>query len=544
MMMKKLYVLRTILLIFISLISIQSYSQKLTASDKLKLFDGDDNFMKEYYEPAYKIYKELHSRYPENADINYKLGKTSYLLGKYDEALTFLTQAVKIKPKIGKDGELWLGRAQHMEGMFDESLKNYELYRSTLKGKKASSNIVNEYIEQVKNAKTLMSLPVNVTISNMGDAINTEYKESNPSITADGHTFIFTSCRPGNTGGLIDPNFGIYYQDVWISEKDTNTGKWQDAELIPGEINTNEHDACLSISPDGGIIFVYRSVKGGDIFYSKRKKNGDWRAPKPLEGKVNTTYFETSACMTSNKKKMFFISERIGKGLGNGDIWVANKSGSFEYDEPTNLGKNINTIDDENSLFLHPDGKTLYFSSNSKNSIGGYDIFKTELKEDGSWTKPVNLGYPINTLGDEVHFVITADGTRGYLTAKREDSKGDLDIYEINLENYRVPNLEGNEGSNTISSGEPVSILRGKVLSKMDGEALEGKIEIKDENGKTVEEIETHETGDFFAILEGNKNYTIEVKVKEYKDQTISVFLPRTPGKTEIVTKAIFLEEE
>lgn len=541
--MKIVKYLSVISVMFLLLGAGTAFSQKVTASDKLKLFDGDDNFMKEYYEPAYKIYKELHSRYPENAEINYKLGKTCFLLGHYDEALTFLTQAVKLKPKVGKDGELWLGRAQHMEGLFDDALKNFDIYRSTLKGKKATTNIVNEYIEQVNNAKILMELPVDVTITNMGAAINTEYRESNPSITADGQTFIFTSCRPENTGGLIDPNFGIYYQDVWISEKDSVTGKWQDADLIPGEINTNEHDACLSISPDGGVIFVYRSVKGGDIYYSRKKKNGDWRAPKPIEGKVNTSYFETSACMTSNKKKLYFVSERIGKGLGNGDIWEANKSGNYEYDEPVNLGKVVNSIDDENSLFLHPDGKTLYFSSNSKYSIGGYDIFKTEYK-DGKWTKPVNLGYPINTLGDEMHFVITADGKHGYITAKRDDTMGDLDIYEINLENYRTPPVEGNEGSNTISSGDPVSILRGKLLSKMDGEPLEGDVIIRDENGKKIEEIETHETGDFFVILDGNKTYTVEVKVKDYKGQTFEVFLPSVSGKTEIITKAVFLEEE
>lgn len=107
--MKIVKYLSVISVMFLLLGAGTAFSQKVTASDKLKLFDGDDNFMKEYYEPAYKIYKELHSRYPENAEINYKLGKTCFLLGHYDEALTFLTQAVKLKPKVGKDGELWLG---------------------------------------------------------------------------------------------------------------------------------------------------------------------------------------------------------------------------------------------------------------------------------------------------------------------------------------------------------------------------------------------------------------------------------------------------
>lgn len=522
-----------------------SQAQKLTASDKLRLFDGDDNYLKEYYDAAYKIYKDLHLKYPENADINYKAGKTAFILGRYNEALTFLTKAVALKTKVGKnDADLYLGRAQHMEGLLDEALKSFQAYKSRLKGKKATTDIVNEYIYQVDLAKKLMSMPVNVTIRNMGDMINTEYRESNPSITADGNTFIFTSCRPENTGGQIDPNFGIYYQDIWISEKDSLTGKWSDAELVPGEINTKEHDACLSISADGSVIFIYRSVKGGDIYYSKKKKNGDWRTPEPLEGKANTTYFETGACMTTDKKHIYFVSERPGKGIGNGDIWTAKRTGRFEYEEAVNLGNVVNTVDDENSVFLHPDGKTIYFSSNSKNAIGGYDIFKTEYL-NGKWTKPANLGYPINTLGDETHFVITADGKKGYITAKREDTFGDYDIYEVDLENYTIPDVDGtHEGSRTISSGEPVSIVRGKVLSQLDGETLEGTVEIRDESGSKVTETESNEGGEFFVVLEGNKTYTLTFNVKEYQEQTITVFLPQTPGKTEIVNKVVFLKEE
>jgi len=518
--------------------------QKLTAGDKLKLLDGDDNYLKGYYDAAFKIYRDIHQRYPDNADLNYKAGRTAYLTGRYNEALTYLTKAVQIEPHVGKDGELWLGRAQHINGMFDEALKNFETYRSTLKGKKATTNIVNEYITQVKVASGLMSVPVNVTITNMGPMINTEYIESNPSVTADGNTFIFTSCRPENTGGQIDPELNIYFQDIWISVRDSITGKWTEAELLDGEINTKEHDASLSISPDGSVIFVYRSVKGGDIYYSRKKKNGDWRTPEPLGGKVNTTFFETGACMSADKKTIYFVSEREKKGLGNGDLWMAKKSGRFEYDEAVNLGKPVNSIDDESSVFLHPDGKTLYFSSNCQYSIGGYDIFKTEYK-DGKWTKPVNLGYPINTLGDERHFVITADGKKAYVTTKREDSVGDLDIYEVDLENYRVPDIDGtNEGSATISSGEPVSILRGKVLSATDGETLESSIIIQDEAGNRIEGIESNENGEYFVILEGNKTYNVEFRAKDYKYQTISVYLPKTSGKTEIVTKAVFLEEE
>jgi hypothetical protein len=539
--------MRRILILLISTLSLSIFSaslsaQKMTLTDKVKLIDADENYQKEYWDAAYTLYRDLHVKYPEDSKVSYKAGKVSLILKKYDEALTFLTKAAEKKPKGVKDLEFWLGQAQHKEGMLDASLINYEAYRKTLKGKAQTTDIVNDYIHQVSLAKQLMSMPVNVIIKNMGEAINSEYIESNPSVTADGKTLIFSTCRPENTGGLKDPTFGIYYQDIWMSERDTVSGAWQDAEIIPGALNSKDHDASPSISADGNIIFIYKSVNGGDLYYSKKRRNGDWREPEAIKGKVNTTYFETSACITADKKKIFFISERPGKGQGNGDIWMASKTGSFEYAEPVNLGPTINTIDDEVSVFVHPDGATLFFASNGKNSIGGYDIFKTEWK-DNKWTTPINLGYPINTLGDEKQFSLTADGKTAYITSKREDSKGEFDIYEIDLSNYVLPDPEGkNQGSDGITKGS-ISILKGKVLDAKAGTPLEAIVKITDDKGHVIDELETSESGDFLIILDGDITYTLSTKVDGFKPYEENIAIPRTPGKTETIVKAIFLED-
>lgn len=515
---------------------------KMTVTDHVKLMDAEENYQKEYWDAAFTLYRDLHIKYPDHSYISYRAGVVAYKLKKYDESLTFLTKASSKKPKKVKDLELWLGQAQHKEGMLDDALKNYETYRATLKGKAQSTDIVNDYIYQVSVAKKLMAIPVNVVIKNMGEAINTEYIESNPSVTADGSMLIFSTCRPENTGGQKDPTFGIYYQDIWMAERDSVSGEWQDAEIIQGALNTNAHDASPSISPDGNVIIIYRSVNGGDLYYSKRRKNGSWREAEVIKGKVNTSYFETSGCITADKKKFFFVSERPGKGLGNGDIWVATKKGAYEYDEPVNLGNLVNTIDDEVSVFVHPDGNTIFFSSNGKNSIGGYDIFKSEFK-DGKWTAPVNLGYPINTLGDEKQFSLTADGTKAYITSQREDSKGNFDIYEIDLTNYTVPDPDGkNEGSKTITQGG-ISILKGKVLDGKEGTAIETVVKIINDKGMVVDELETSESGDFLIVLEGDVPYTISVKADGFKKYEEKITLPKTPGKTETVVKAIFLED-
>lgn len=526
----------------LSALSTDISAQKMTIADKIKLMDADENYQKEYWNAAYTLYKELHIKYPDDSKISYKAGKVSLTLKKYDEALTFLTKASEKKPKGVKDLEFWLGQAQHKEGLLDQALTNYEAFRKTLKGKRQTTDIVNDYIHQVSLAKQYISMPVNVKITNMGEAINSEYIESNPSVTADGNTLIFSTCRPENTGGLKDPTFGIYYQDIWMSEKDSVTGAWMDAELIRGALNSKDHDASPSISADGNVIFIYRSVNGGDLYFSKKRRNGEWREPEAIKGKVNTTYFESSACITADKKTIFFVSERPGKGLGNADVWMAKKSGSFEYEEPVNLGAVINSIDDEVSVFVHPDGKTLFFASNGKNSIGGYDIFKSELK-DGKWTTPANLGYPINTLGDEKQFSLTADGKKAYITSHREDTKGEFDIYEIDLSNYVVPDPEGkNQGNTSITSGS-ISILKGKVLDGKEGTPVETVVKITDDKGQVIDELETSESGEFLIVLDGDVTYTINIKQDGFSDYEEKILIPKTPGKTETVVKAIFLED-
>lgn len=541
-MRKILVVLITILIVGSTIPVAFGQSTKMSLTDKIKLADADENYQKEYWDAAYTLYKDLHIKYPNDSKISYKAGKVSLILKKYDEALTFLTKAAEKKPKGVKDLEFWLGQAQHKEGLLDQALANYEIYRKTLKGKTQSTDIVNDYIHQVSLAKQYISMPVNVKIANMGEAINSEYIESNPSVTADGRVLIFSTCRPENTGGLKDPTFGIYYQDIWISERDSVSGAWTDAEIIRGALNSKDHDASPSISADGNVIFIYKSVNGGDLYYSKKRRNGDWREPELIKGKVNTTYFESSGCITSDKKTIFFVSERPGKGLGNADVWMAKKSGTFEYEEPINLGPSINSIDDEVSVFVHPDGKTIFFASNGKNSIGGYDIFKSELK-DGKWTPGVNLGYPINTLGDEKQFSLTADGKKAYITSHREDTKGEFDIYEIDMSNYVLPDPEGkNQGSNSITSGS-ISILKGKVLDGKEGTPVETVVKISDDKGHLIDELETSESGDFLIVLEGDVTYTINVKAEGFKEYEDKISLKKTPGKTETVVKAIFLED-
>ena len=302
-----------------------------------------------------------------------------------------------------------------------------------------------------------MAHPVNVKIKNLGHDINSEYDDGEPQITADGKTIYFTSRRPDTKGGGIDPNTGQYYDDIYSSAWNDEANKWNPAVNVD-ELNTAGHDAVLGISPDGNTIFVYRNVPkvtgSGDIYFSTKKADGKWQPPKPMPKPINSSFFEGSCSLTPDGNYLYFVSERNG-GYGNGDIWRSKRIGKGQWGKPVNLGPTVNTIGDEMSVFMYPDGKTLFFSSNGHNTMGGYDIFMTQMKADSSWTEPINLGYPINTTKDEKTFTMTADGKKAYITSNKDNGLGGYDIYEVDMSNYVYPlRIEGQERENNISKVE------------------------------------------------------------------------------------------
>jgi hypothetical protein len=194
----------------------------------------------------------------------------------------------------------------------------------------------------------------------------------------------------------------------------------------------------------------------------------------------------------------------------------------------------INTPEDEISVFIHPDGKTLFFSSKGHLSMGGYDIFSSKLQMDGTWSAPENLGYPINTVDDDVHFVLSTDGKIAYYSTVREDGLGERDIYQIGLKNYDL--LKGTQKN--------LSIVKGNIEAKLDGMKIEADVEFKDEKGDVIAKINTEETGDFLVTLPGNLKYSATISSMGYKSQTVNFDLPIGEENTFVLVKNIVLEQE
>jgi outer membrane protein OmpA-like peptidoglycan-associated protein len=200
---------------------------------------------------------------------------------------------------------------------------------------------------------------------------------------------------------------------------------------------------------------------GRGIFESY--KNGNvWTDPQIFQNKVNTSYLETSANMDLNKNMVFFVSDRDG-GLGGKDLWVIKKLDNGSWSSPQNLGEPINTEYDEESPYFHSDGKTLYFSSKGHSSIGGLDIFKSELDKELNWSSPKNMGYPINTVNDDLSFVPTVTGNKAYFSSVRNGGKGKSDIYEMILPNQEEPSLAVYKGKVTNQNGKPIKNIEVSV---------------------------------------------------------------------------------
>jgi Tol biopolymer transport system component len=267
----------------------------------------------------------------------------------------------------------------------------------------------------------------------MGRRINSFNPEYAGSISADGKTLVFTSRRADTKGGEVDElSDNMYFEDIYISLWNDTTQEWSQSEPIPGSINTPAHDAVLSISPNGNSIYVYKSENGGDIFVSIKREDGSFGTAGSIDKgrNLNSSYFESSASVTEDENFIFFVSDRPG-GKGQADVYTARKIGD-EWTKPINLGDSINSEGDENSVFIHPDGDILFFTSTGHEGMGSYDIFYSK-KVNGIWSKAKNLGFPINTVGAEKTISVTRDLKTAYVSSNYKGSFGGTDIFKIDL---------------------------------------------------------------------------------------------------------------
>jgi len=506
----------------------------------LRYQDGD-------FYGALSIYKEVYAGNENNAMLNFRLGQCYTALNEMDNALSFLEKSYQLDSLTSTEVHFLLGKAYQYNGNLDKAIDAFYKYKSSLNPKQNERNFVNTLLRQCLTAKELIDKPVNAKISLLDSSINSKYTDACPSISADSKTLIFTSRRPISKESTFDYNTNEYFEDVYISTWNDVVNKWNPSKMIGGSINTEGYDANTSISPDGNQIYVYKNIDGetksGDIYVSIKKGENEWSKSKPLGKNINSTYFESSACVTGDGNTLFFVSEKDRGGFGNGDIYMAKREGE-DWGKPVNLGPTINTIDDEIGVYIHPDGKSLFFSSNGHNSMGGYDIFMSVL-ENGKWSEPLNLGYPINTTRNEIHFTLTTDKKTSYISSSRNGGLGKTDIYEVDMSRYFKSNDQITDKIADAITGPALSILKGTVIDAVTQEPIKTNITIIDMTDNKTTVISSNEKGEYFVTLPADRKYEASVKQKAYKPLDVKFKLEKGKNNTTFtLTKHLLLNKE
>ncbi len=501
-------------------------SQQPTRNSQKRKFNDAKHFVlfSNFY-AALPILLNLQRADTANANLNYLVG-LCYLnsTSEKEKAIPYFKAAsnnlssnykeIKYKErKAPYKTMLNIGKAYHYVYQFEKAENYFTKYKELVSAHPKEIELADRYIEMCKNGEKLLKDSVEISIENLGTNINSEFDEHTPCLTADEKTLIFTSRRRGSTGGKLNDD-GKYFEDIYISNKIGN--QWTIPKSISSNINTEGHEATVCISADGQELFIYKDDDGdGNIYVSYFEKN-EWTIPKKLGSNINTPNNETSATISSDGTTLIFSSDR-GNGKGGKDLYIVKRLPGGEWGLAQNMGDIINTEYDEEGPFLHPDGSTLYFSSKGHNSMGGYDLFYSELQPDSTWGKPVNMGYPINTTSDDVYYVLSADGKRAYFSSIRNDGFGGRDLYVMNL-------LSLPERSSAVIKGT----IKMEGITEIPKDII---INVKEkETGKLVGTYKPNkETGNYVIILRQGKDYTFTCETPDL------IFLPETisiPEKT------------
>ncbi len=467
--------------------------------------DADDYVYAKNYVEALPLFKQLDSLAPENANIQFYLG-ICYLHSYEDKSLAipYLENAIKdvsvdyygsYKEKSAPvHSFLYLGKAYHYNYEFDKAIDNLNkfIYYLTKEDKDLKEE-AERYIQMSYTGKQLIAKPISVKTTNIGDKINTKYAEYSPVLTPDGKNLYFTS-RRGTENDAKD-YFGLYYENIYHAEYNEKTNTWSEAKALE-EINSSFHEATINISYDGQTLYLYKDIDGtGNIYYSE-KKGKTWSTPQKMDSPINTKHYENHACVCANGKFLYFVSNRPG-GFGGKDIWVAEKDKDGNWANVQNLGPKINTAYDEDAPFLLSDSKTLFFSSQGHETMGGYDIFISERNNEGEWSTPQNIGSPLNTPNDDIFFFPMLDGKKAYYASDQLGGYGEKDIYSVSI----------------TSSMEQLAVISGFVIDTTTNAPLEALIRVKDKDNKIIATTRPDKkTGEYSLSLNPGYDYVLEIE--------------------------------
>lgn len=340
----------------------------------------------------------------------------------YDLAMMGYEKALATDSMAFPSAAITLARLYDRQGSYKREIVLLRWYQSKRLGQAVNDATVAEMLDLATFRDNALNHPVAFAPESLGATINTNDDEYVNMLSFDGSQLLFTRKMPLGNG----------YQKEFLFVSQWDGKQWFEPRLLTFVDFPEDVDpGAAFISADGRKLYLtgcgWSRDSSCDIYVSEAK-DGQWEMPKRL-GSVNTSSWESQPCVSGDGRELYFVSRRSG----NADIYCARRNADGSWDVPQNVGAPINTIGTEMAPFLHPDGRTLYFSSDKHIGMGGFDLFMSRRGEDGKWQEPVNLGFPINTEGDEINFFVAADGMTAFISSQRDRGKGGYDIYTFEL---------------------------------------------------------------------------------------------------------------
>jgi len=476
--------------IFIFLLMSNFYFHSQAKDVKSMLQEAQLSFDARDYFHALPVYKNILNTDKKNEKAGLNAAICISKLNYEADSAYFLIQNLSASSLV--DAKYYLAKINHRQKNFDEAIATLESY-SKINARKRLHNTeeINYLLDNCKNAKKFMVSPHRSVIKNIGAEINSTYPDYVPVILPDESAIYFTSRREGGFNNKKDA-YGNYFEDVYVSYKEND--QWKKAQNVGSPINTEANDACVGVSHDAQRMIVYRSAADhitGDLYITKVGSDNKWEPLQKMGKEVNSQFIETGACFSNDTSEIYFTSTRPG-GYGGKDIYRLKKLPDGRWSAAFNLGPEVNTLYDEEAPYLHPDGITLYFSSKGHNTMGEHDVFKNIFnRETNQFGKAENLGYPINSVGNDMFFILSVDGQRAYYSSIKDETFGGNDIYVIDTR-YGDNDLRIKTGIAYMDN------LPGKV-----------KITLLDNEGKLVTGIynSNPKTGKFVLVMNPLKSY-------------------------------------
>ena len=444
------------------------------------------------------------------------LSQVKVKMGDINSAIFYKEKMMTVNPIIPLVEYFYLAGMHMAIGSYEKCLKNAVRYKNSPLADQRYIGRIDKMIENCEFAIEAIKNPVDFNPINLGSSINSELPEYFPSITADDSTFLFTR----RVNDLSAP--GGRQEEIFVSKKTPNN-HWSNSSLVSNAINSKYNEGAPTFSPDGQyIIFVgcetgakgdyeYGDDRKGygscDLFYSQN--NGtNWSKPVNLGSKINSKHWETQPSFSSDGKTLYFIRgmtyDRQRRNPDNQDIYVTTITEDGQWSKPEKLPPNINSPHREESVQIHPDGKTLYFSSNGHPGMGGMDLYMSRKLDDNTWSDPINLGYPLNTYKNDISILISPKGDKGYFSSDREGGYGDLDLYSFNVDKKFKP--------------LPITFIKGKIIDAESKLPLFAFFQLTDlKKGNIISQMQSKlENGEFLITVPKNIDFALHAEKEGY----------------------------